>query len=127
MHINSATPAAPSGTVNVVWRSDTSGNTSGNVPDPTVLPIRTVSANYTVVASDYTVVANTPSITVTLPVSSLTGKLYNVKNANSTTGQLITVAGGGSPPALIDTASTITLGATASLHVQWDGMQWRIL
>jgi len=89
------------------------------------LPIRTVSANVTLTAADYTVVATVPSITITLPSAPTLGQIYNIKNGNSTAGQLITITTTGG--VLIDTSSTINLGATASLSIQFDGTQWRIL
>lgn len=88
------------------------------------LPIRVVTASYTMTNADYTVVATVPSVTITLPPTPGVGQTANVKNGNATTGQLITVSGG---TAAIDVSSTISLGATASLHVQWDGSMWRIL
>lgn len=88
-------------------------------------PIRTAAANYTMVAADYTVVATAPSITITLPASPSSGQSANVKNGNGTAGQTITVAGSGG--ALIDGASSIVMDAVASIEVQWDGSQWRIL
>lgn len=104
---------------------DVNGNVvdGGSAPTPTILPIRSVSANTTMTTSDYTIIATTPSITITLPASPALGQVFNVKNANTTTGQLITV----SAAVNIDQATTVSLGATASLSVQWDGAQWRIL
>lgn len=100
---------------------------SGNVVDgsyaPGILPIRTVSANTTLTSADYTVVATVPSITITLPASPTLGQMFNVKNGNPTAGQTITV----SAAVNIDQSTSLTLGATASLSVQWDGSQWRIL
>jgi hypothetical protein len=87
------------------------------------LPIRGVSVNTTMVNSDYTVIATVPSITITLPASPAIGQVFNVKNANPTVGQLITVAAAVN----IDISTSISLGATASLHVQYDGTQFRIL
>lgn len=102
---------------------------SGNVVDgggaSGVLGIRTVAVNTTMTAADYTVVATAASITITLPAAPLTGQIVNVKNGNSTVGMLITVSSGSS--VLIDQAATLSLGATSSLMVQWDGTQWRIL
>jgi hypothetical protein len=100
------------------------GSSADSDDDASILPIRVVTVNTTVLATDYTVVGNTPSITITLPSSPPVGKLLNIKNGNSTPGQLITVAGGG---ANIDTTSTMSLGATASLHVQFDGTIWRVI
>jgi hypothetical protein len=101
---------------------------SGNVVDgggTTNLPLRTSNVSTTLTSADYTVIATAPSITVTLPASPVAGKVFNIKNGNSTAGQLITVTGTGG--VLIDTATSITLDALASVAVQWDGSQWREL
>jgi hypothetical protein len=90
---------------------------------PVIGPIRSVAVNTTMTNSDYTVIATVPSITITLPPTPLFGQMANVKNGNPTTGQLITV----SAAVNIDVATSISLGATANLHVQYDGAQWRIL
>ena len=98
----------------------------GNVIDGgslLVMPIRTTAVNYTMSNADYTVVATVPSLTITLPPTPFTGQLAHVKNGNSTTGQLTAV----SAAVNIDVSTSISLGATASLHVQFDGTQWRIL
>lgn len=99
---------------------------TGNVADggnQTNLPLRTSSISTTLTDADYTLIATAPSITITLPSSSVAGKLYNIKNGNTTTGQTVTV----SASVNIDVSTSVTLGATASLSVQYDGSQWRIL
>ena len=87
--------------------------------------IRDVAVNTTMTTSDYTVVATVPSITITLPAAPMAGQIMNVKNGNTTAGQLITVAA--PPGVLIDQSNTVSVGATASLLLQWDATQWRIL
>jgi len=86
-------------------------------------PIRTTAVNTTVTSADYTVVATAPSITITLPSSPAAGDLYHIKNGNSTAGQLITL----SAAVNIDIATSLSIGATASATVQFDGAVWRIL
>lgn len=102
---------------------DANGNVIDGGGGTTILPIRSVSANTTMTLNDYTVIGTVPSITITLPTGAAVGQMFNVKNANVTTGQLVTV----SAAVNIDQATSLNLGATASLTVQWDGTQWRIL
>jgi hypothetical protein len=101
------------------------GGGGGGGVATSILPIRTVAANTTMTTADYTVVATVPSITITLPSSPATGQIFNVKNGNIIVGQLITVTTTGG--VLIDQASSLNLGATGSLQVQFDGTQYRIL
>jgi hypothetical protein len=99
-----------------------SGGTGG--VSSLTLASRTTSVSTTLTASDYMVVAVAPSITITLLPSPVTGRVFTVKNGNSLVGQLIIV--NTSDGTLIDTATSLILGATASLQVQFDGAQWRI-
>lgn len=107
------------------YSSDSSSGGGGGGTATNVWPIRTTAISLTMTNSDYTVVATAASITITLPPTPATGQLHNVKNGNSTVGMLITVTSGSS--ANIDTATSLNIGATSSLTVQWDGAQWRIL
>jgi hypothetical protein len=86
-------------------------------------PIRLTSVSTTVTSTDFSVVATTPGITVTLPATAALGALYHVKNGNGSPGELVTVTSAVN----IDVSTSVNLGATASLMVQFDGMQWRIL
>jgi len=104
---------------------DANGNVVDGGASGGILPIRTVSAAATLTTADYTVVVIGTPLTITLPGSPPTGMLLNLKNGNTTAGQLITITTTGG--ILIDTSSTINLGATASLSIQFDGTQWRIL
>jgi hypothetical protein len=84
--------------------------------------IRTVTANATMTATDYTLIANAPAlITITLPAAPAVGRIVNVKNIG---GKGITVSGGALQ---IDGGATVTVGVAASLHVQFDGAQWRVI
>jgi len=89
-----------------------------------ISPIRLTAVSYSMTNADFTVVATAPSITITLPASPATGQLANAKNGNATAGQTITVSAGGIS---IDGAASVVLDAAASVQVQWDGSQWRIL
>jgi hypothetical protein len=94
----------------------------------TVWPIKSVSADYTVVYGDFTldVDASAAAVTITLPAAAalVTGEYHNVKKTDSTL-NLVTIAGNG---ALIDgVASVALLLPQWSLGLQYDGAAWRIL
>jgi hypothetical protein len=94
----------------------------------TVWPIKTVSADYTVVYGDFTVDvdASAGAITITLPAagSLVTGEYHNVKKTDSTL-HIVTIDGNGQ---LIDGDASVRLLLPGwSLGLQFDGAAWSIL
>jgi hypothetical protein len=68
---------------------------SASIPSTTPQPaIKNVTTNYNLLSTDYTInVTTTGDTTQTLPLSvSLTGKIYNIKNSDSTGTSTITIA-----------------------------------
>jgi hypothetical protein len=68
---------------------------SASIPSTTPQPaIKNVTTNYNLLSTDYTInVTTTGDTTQTLPLSvSLTGKIYNIKNSDSTGTSAITIA-----------------------------------
>jgi hypothetical protein len=94
----------------------------------TVWPIKSVSANYSVVYGDFTVEvdASSAAVTITLPAgeAAVAGEYHNVKKIDSSL-NLVTIDGNG---ALIDGAATVKLLLSEwSLGLQYDGAAWVIL
>lgn len=85
--------------------------------------LATKTANYTIVAADSIIIGNGTSITITLmsAVTATAGKVFRIKNRNSTTLTVASTAG------TIDGAATKTLAQWASADFVSDGTNWYVL
>lgn len=86
----------------------------------------TKTASYTVTSADYTIRADSTSaaVTITLPASPETGRIYNIKRINSGSNS-VTISGNGKT---IDGSSTVTISTQwTNVEVQYNGTTWDII
>jgi hypothetical protein len=104
---------------------------SVSIPTSTQPAILNVTTNYSLTSTDYTInVTTTGDTTQTLPDSStLTGKIYNIKNSDSTETSTITIAttGGELIDGLYGGGTDLTIIFPQSLTLQSTGSGWIII
>jgi hypothetical protein len=137
------TNVQPTGDGNIVRYIGTALNTTTLefMPDETYIEITTgagvnvstnpslvnVTSNYTILGTDYTVnVTTTGDTTQTLPTAvGVQGKIYNIKNSDTTSVSTITLTTTASQT--IDGYSAVTYSFPDNITVQSDGSNWIII